>query len=481
MNTSRHSLRGAFTLGTASAIDYVLQFILPILLVRSLDSTEFGQYRVLWLVTNTVMAVAPLYMPQSLFYFLPRADKRRASYVANVLVFLTFMGLLGALIVSPWNPLRPELIRGLPGAGDLIPAFVLLWVASTLIEWLANTEGRVDAQARIIVALSFARVVIVGAVAWFTEAILDVFIALAAFALLRCVFVFGDVLRRYGKAGLTPDSGLMRLQFAYAAPFGTAGMLYNLRQQSDQWIAAGLFSLQQFAALSISLVVLPLAGLIRQAVSNAILPAMNTRHHQGDVLGAVGINRDANTLTAILLFPVLAFLFVFADEVIGLIYTAQYLEGALPMRVYLLGLVGQALVVNNLLITLAQGGFQMRLNGFMLPLAVLLSFGGASEYGLLGAALGSAVTQWCSHLLSIRYVSRISQIGWSGLIDWVALAQFAVAALIAGMLAFLAVRTVGAPGFGIRLVFGVAVFAPVYVVSVCWTKPARMLYATLNH
>lgn len=480
MNTTRHSLRGAFTLGTASAIDYVLQFILPIVLVRSLDPTEFGEYRVLWLVTNTVMAIAPLYMPQSLFYFLPRAGEQRAPYVANVLWFLGLMGVLGALIVSPWNPLRPEVLRGLPGASDLIPAFILLWVASTLIEWLANTEGRIGVQARIIVILSLTRVVIVGAVAWFTSDIHAVFSALAAFALLRCLFVFGDVLRRYGKAGLTPNSGLMRQQFAYAAPFGAAGMLYNLRQQSDQWIAASLFSLQQFAAFSISLVVLPLAGLIRQAVSNAILPAMNARHHQGDVLGAVAINRDANTLTAILLFPVLAFLFVYAEEVIGLVYTLQYIDGAQPMRVYLIGLVGQALVVNNLLITLAQGGFQMRLNALFLPVAVLLSLGGASVYGLTGAALGSAVTQWASHLLSIRHVSRSCRVSASRLIDWSALVQYAFAAVLAGLLAYFAVRAVGTASMGLRLLVGAAVFSPVYVLAVFWSKPTRTLYATLK-
>jgi O-antigen/teichoic acid export membrane protein len=481
MNSTRHSLRGAFTLGTASAIDYVLQFILPFVLVRSLDPDEFGEYRVLWLVTNTVMAIAPLYMPQSLFYFLPRAGVRRAPYIANVLWFLGLMGVLGALIVSPWNPLRPELLHGLPGASDLIPAFVLLWVASTLIEWLANTEGRVDAQARIVISLSLARVVIVGAVAWFTRDIHAVFFALAGFALLRCLFVLGDVLRRYGKAGLTPNSGLMRQQFAYAAPFGAAGMLYNLRQQSDQWIAASLFSLQQFAAFSISLVVLPLAGLIRQAVSNAILPAMNARHHQGDILGAVDINRDANTLTAILLFPVLAFLFVFAEEVISLIYTSQYVDGAQPMRMYLLGLVGQALVVNNLLITLAQGGFQMRLNGFFLPIAIVLSLLGASAFGLIGAALGSAVTQWGSHLLSIRHVSRVSKVEAARLIDWPALIHFALGAVLAGVLANFVVRAVDAWSQSTQLLIGALVFSLVYILTVFRSRPARRIYSTMRH
>lgn len=475
MSASDKSFRGAFTLGTASAIDYVLQFILPIILVRSLLPTDFAEYRVLWLVTNTVMAIAPMFMPQSLFYFLPRAGAQEARFVANVLWFLGFMGVVGALLVSPLNPFRPELLTDLTGANDLIPAFVLLWVAGTLIEWLANTEGRVGAQARIVITLSLVRVVVIGAVAWVSGDVKAVFIALAAFALLRCFLLFRDVVRRYGKAGLKPCSGIFRQQITYAAPFGAAGTLYNLRQHSDQWIAASMFSLTQFAAFSISLVVLPLAGLIRQALSNAILPAMNARHHQGEILGAVKINRDANKLTGLLLFPVIAFLFVFAEDVIALIYTAEYIEGAQPMRIYLLGLVGQALVVNNLLITLSQGGFQMRLNAIFLPIAVLLSFIGANAFGLVGVAIGSAVTQWCSHILSIRHINRITNFGFSCLIDWVALAQFAAAAIFAAILAYFSVVLLNTQFEFLRLMIGVVIFTSVYILAIFWSKSARSI------
>lgn len=127
MNKANPSLRGAITLGTASAIDYVLQFILPIILVRSLESVEFGQYRVLWLITNTVMAIAPLYMPQSLFYFLPRAGTQRVFYIANVIWFLVLMAFLAALVISPWNPVRPDIMHNMPGEDSLVPAFVSLW------------------------------------------------------------------------------------------------------------------------------------------------------------------------------------------------------------------------------------------------------------------------------------------------------------------------------------------------------------------
>lgn len=481
MNTTRNILRGAFTLGTASAIDYVIKFILPIVLVRSLDPTEFGQYRQLWLITNTVMAFAPLYMPQSLFYFLPRSEGRGAPYVANVIWFLVFTGMLGAFFVSPWNLLRPEFLCTLPGINSVVPFFVFLWVSSTLIEWLANTEGRISTQAGIVIIFSLARAFIVGLIAWVTSDILMVFVALFVFALIRYLFLLLNILSRYNTDGLTPSFHIMHQQLAYAVPFGIANMLNNLRQQASQWIVVSLFSLHQFAAFSISMVVLPLALLIRRAVSSAILPAMNTYHHQGDIDGAVKINKDANTFTAILLFPVLTYLFVFAEDVIGLIYTDQYVDSTQPMRIFLFGLFAQAFVVNNLLITFSQGRFQMRLNLVFLPVAILLSLWGAHGFGLMGAAFGNAVSQWGSHIISIWYVKRISKVAISKLLDWLALCHFFISASIAGMTAYSSVLALDLSTRAFAIIAGGVIFYFVYILTILPSRSFRQIYFKLKN
>ena len=56
--------RRALSLGAANAFDYALQFLLPVVLVRCLEPTAFGQYRLLWLAVGTVMAVVTMAMPR---------------------------------------------------------------------------------------------------------------------------------------------------------------------------------------------------------------------------------------------------------------------------------------------------------------------------------------------------------------------------------------------------------------------------------
>ena len=100
--------RRALSIGAVKVFDQAMQFLLPLVLVRCLDTVTFGEYRLLWLVAGTVMSVATLNMSGTLFYFVPRSDERhRRLYVHQALIFLALSGLACALLVSPANPLLP--------------------------------------------------------------------------------------------------------------------------------------------------------------------------------------------------------------------------------------------------------------------------------------------------------------------------------------------------------------------------------------
>src|SRR5688572_9722805 len=135
--TEKRLIKRALSLGAAGAIDYGLQFLLPVVLTRCLDADAFGQYRVLWLAAGTVMAIVTMSVPGSLYYYLPRsgADDKRL-YINQALLFLALAGMLAAWAVSPWNPLLPEMMAGFPPSEAILPVFMLLWVASWLLDVL---------------------------------------------------------------------------------------------------------------------------------------------------------------------------------------------------------------------------------------------------------------------------------------------------------------------------------------------------------
>src|SRR5258708_19920136 len=109
MSSATASLeRRAVSLGSAYALDYGLQFLLPVVLTRTLDAVSCGEYRLLWLAVSTLLVVMPMCMPQSLYYFLPRSGAaRQRLYLHQCLLFLGFAGVASALLLSPLDPFLP--------------------------------------------------------------------------------------------------------------------------------------------------------------------------------------------------------------------------------------------------------------------------------------------------------------------------------------------------------------------------------------
>src|SRR5262245_43061855 len=99
-------LRKASFLAAAGLSEYALQLVLPVILVRYLTKPEFGNYRLIWLLAETGLILFPLFLPQSLFYFLPRAAAGiRPRLVGNVFVSLLVIGGLSALLLLVLMPI----------------------------------------------------------------------------------------------------------------------------------------------------------------------------------------------------------------------------------------------------------------------------------------------------------------------------------------------------------------------------------------
>ena len=484
MSATGRSLGGrALLLGVANAFDYAMQFLLPVVLVRCLDAATFGEYRLLWLAIGTVMAIAPLGIPQGLFFFMPRADAAgRRLYIHQTLAYLGVAGLAAAWAVSPWNPLLPATLAPLSQYGALVPAFLLLWGTAAMLDLLPATEERVGWQAAASILLSLLRAVTLGVGAFATGSMHVLMWLLVAFALVKLAVLFAYVARYHGLGGRWFDRKLFADQFLHCAPFGLSGSLYLLRSQADQWVAASLFALHSFAAFSIAAVLGPLVNLVRNAVGNAYLPSMSRLQAAGDIRATLAMNSRANVLVATFLCPLIAFAFAFAEDVVTFIYTSAYLDAAPVMRVYAVGLAAGLVEMGSLLLLLRQGGYALGVNTLALILSVAVSWQAAGTFGLTGAAVGSVAAIWFDRFVNLRRIARCTGIPVRRLQDWPALGGRIASAALAGSVAWLLVERAlpGAAPFA-RLALGGACVGAVYGVMQLGTRSGREAMVALRN
>ncbi|HET7775328.1 MAG TPA: oligosaccharide flippase family protein [Azospira sp.] len=465
--------RRALSLGTANAFDYAMQFLLPVILVRFMAPEAFGEYRLLWLAIMTVMVLVPLNMPQTLYYFLPRSDgPTKRLHVHMTLLYLGAAGLLGGFAVSPWNPLLPESMASLSTYGVLVPALVVLCAATFLLDMLPTVEERVYWQVGIIIAMSLLRTLTLGWAAWQTGELRILIWLLLGLLLFKLLLLLAYIARFHSLAGPWFRRAPFVEQFRHASPLGLSTALYGLRSQADQWVVASLFPLANFAAFSIATVIGPMVNLFRQSINHVFLPSMSRLQSSGDLAGMVDLNNHANVMVATLVYPLLAFAFVFAEDIVTLIYTGSYVAAAPVMRIYVLGLLVFVVELSSIMLLMREGAFALRLNLAVLAASVAISWLGARQFGLAGAAIGSTLALYADRYATLYRIATTTGVPLRDLQDWRALAWLLIISAVAGALAGSIVGgylpNAGTP---LRLLVGGTVLSGVY--GLLWATSVR--------
>ena len=447
--------RRALSLGVVNATNYAVQFLLPVVLARFLLPDAFGEYRLIWLVISTAIIFVPMEMHGVLYYFLPRVGAaEQRLYVHQTSLYLTLMGAIAALAVSPLNPWLPESIRDLGASADLLPALVFFYAVTMLLDTLPTIEERIRWQAVVTLSISLLRAVVLAAAAWLTGDLQLMLWLMLAILLIKGGIQLVYVARYHGLGGPWFGWRQFREQLIHAAPLGFAGALYQLRSQSDQWVAASLFSLGNFAAFSIAAVISPLVNLCRQSVNNVFLPSMSRLDAADNFAGAVRLNGSANVMVSMLAYPMLTFAFVFAEDLISLVFTSSYVAAAPAMRIYSLGMLILLVELSSLTLLHRDGAFALRINVLLVLASLGLSWLAAQKFGLAGAAVGSTVSLYLDRWLTLRRIAQRSGIPVRQLQDWPKLGRMLGAVTAAGAMAWLIGCVAPVDGTASRLLLG---------------------------
>ncbi|TFW34384.1 lipopolysaccharide biosynthesis protein [Massilia horti] len=400
--------RSTVLLTLSGCVEFSLQLLVPMIFVRHLDPATFGQYRLLWLMAGTALAIAPAFLPQSLFYFLPRADDQgQRVLIGNVLAYLGAAGCVVALLASTANPFLPTHVRSLYDASHGRSALFLgCWLVVTLMNTLPTAEGRIRWQAGADIAMSLLRTALLAAAAIFTHQLAWVTAALMLDVLARFGLMAAYLLTRPGggRIGFQPRALLAQLR--YGLPFAAGNSLFGMRLQADQWVAASLLPSALFGMFTIGAVLLPLASLVRQPFNNAMMPHLNKAFAEGRLDDIRNLFAKSSAAQSLLLLPLAGALFCAAEQLVQVVYTGRYAAAVPVMQIYLLGMMMHGCAAGHLLPALNQGRVAVLNNACCLLLSVTCSYLGARTWGMIGAACGSVFAFVASELWSLAVVAR---------------------------------------------------------------------------
>ncbi|HVG18969.1 MAG TPA: oligosaccharide flippase family protein [Blastocatellia bacterium] len=374
----------------AKVLAFAFSFALPLLLVRRLSQHEFGVYKQIFLVVGTAITTLPIGFGMSAFYFLPRERERRGQIVFNILMFYSVMGGLACLALA----LYPTALAAIFNDAEfleyapLVGLVIFLWAASSFLEIVVIANQEVKLATVLIVAAQFTKALILLAAAVSFGSVKSLIYAAIIQGALQAVILLSYLRARFGHFWRGFDWSVMRMQMAYALPFGFASLVLRANSELHNYFVSYRFGAAEYAIYSIGCFNILLVDILADSVGSVMIPRVSYLQSLDRRQEIIELMARMMRKLAAVLFPVYVFLMIAGREFITTLFTERYLA-SWPIFAVNLTLVPLAILVSAydpVMRAYAEHRyFLIKVRVVLIAiLFIALSFG-TSRFGLLGA------------------------------------------------------------------------------------------------
>jgi O-antigen/teichoic acid export membrane protein len=428
----------------ARLLSAVLGIATPVILVRALDQTEFGQYKQAFLVAGTAVAVMSFGLPGSLYYFVPRSAARAQRYLSQTLLLLCAFGALSAGAVLAAADLVGTFFhsdsRSLP---YWLAALVGFAVPAAMLPIAPTVDRRAKLGGLLLAGTDLTRGVAMITAALFLGSVESVIAAAALVAAASTAVTFGYLAWR----PRPPDSsarGALAEQARYAAPMAASAYVVLARDQYHSYFVAATFSPAQFAVYAIGTLTVPLIHQILMSLGEVLVLETSRHHALRDQAEMRRVWDRVVHLQVLAIVPLFCALQMFAHDVIRLLYGDAYGDAAGLFRWYLLTLLVMITPMSPMLRATGDTRTIMLADALSTIAAIATILMLTPVLGLTGAVLGVVIGSGAYALASVPRVARRLGHAPLALVPWRHLAVVGFASI--GSAALASVLLQNAPG-----------------------------------
>jgi O-antigen/teichoic acid export membrane protein len=403
-----------------------LMLLSPVVLVRLLSVEEFGQYREFLLYAGLLTTICAFGVNNSLLYFIPS----RPDNVGQMLrqsVLLTFVSSIAVLgIALGANVLTDGAVLGTMALP--VAVYVLLFVNLDFWEfyWLARKQT-LPVLAYTTSRLVARMVVVIAAASFWSDV---QFIVWALIALEAVRFVGSFIAWRMRKES-DSHTACWRDQIRYCMPVGIALVLVTLNKSLGNLFVAKAMGAVALAHYAIGTQVQPIITVLRNSLSDALLPEMAAASQPQD---ALRLWQRSTVMSLMLLLPAAVILFEFAHPLVVTLFSAEYAPAVLIFQIYLLVLLREVFDFGVALRALNRNTSIVHSNLMAIAFNVGLLAALVPIMGLPGAALAFVISRCLEGLYLGWRTAQAYGIGMSALGCWGDLLRITLAgALAAGI------------------------------------------------
>lgn len=391
-------------------IRYGTLMLIGILLSKSeLGRTNIGHYETFLLVAGAftffwVNGFLKVMMPMHS----EKDEKEKRELIFNIFVLLSAFSFLAALLVfTLQQPVSTYLLNGnsIP-MPILLGLYILLNSPALMTEYIYLTNNRSKSILIYAVSVFSIQVLAVGLPPFLGFGLNTIIIGLIASTIVKYIWLL-LVLKRFSSIKLNPS--MLKEFIRYGSPLVLSFLLSSSARYIDGFIITAKFSPDEFAIFQYGARELPLAMLLCNSLSMAMLPKFS----QKNIASPLAEFKSEVYRLHWLLFPVSILMLIFSHWLYPLVFNPDFKESATIFNIYLLLVISRLLFPQTLLIAKKINGIIVRASLFEIIINVGVSLWLANIMGVMGVAYATVIAYLFEKIYLVIACKRKLNIGLS--------------------------------------------------------------------
>lgn len=411
----------AVKLTAAKFITLAIGMVSSMLLSRFRSLTEYGTYSQMMMAVSLATSLIMLGLPNSISYFLSKTKDpdERADFLSVYYTLSTALSILVGVVLVAITPLLEMYFKN-----ELIRTF---WYFMATYPWtkviMSGTENLLIAYNKsntltvfkvlnsvLLLAIILIIQVLGGT---FTQYII-LFLAVEAAFTLWTYFIAKQNAK---KLRFSLDKNLIKTIFAFSLPIGFASVVGTINIELDKLVITSMFSTEELAIYSNASKELPVS-IISTSITAVLLPQVVRLMHDSKKEEAVNLWKSATTISFAIISFIAAACFVFAPEVIEVMYSAKYLPGVSVFRVYCVVLLCRCTYFGLMLNATGKTKFILYSSIGTLLLNCSLNYLFYLIMGFTGPAVATFITTAVMAVIQLLYTSKRIKVPFYSIFPW---------------------------------------------------------------
>jgi O-antigen/teichoic acid export membrane protein len=411
----------ALKLTTSKIITMSISMISAMLLSRFRTLEEYGTYSQIMLVVNLFTTIFMVGLPNSINFFLARTEDLVESerFLSVFYSLSTGLSIIAGLVLAMSVPLIENYFDN-----TYISKFVYVLV---LFPWAKIIMSTID---NILIVYKKTNYILIYRVLNSLCLLLIIILVecfhlgfehyMILFIVVEALFAFSVyfiVKKIAGKIRLFTDVVLIKTILKFSIPIGLATTVGTFKKELDKLMIGWFYDTESLAIYTNAARELPVV-IIASTITAVLLPQLVRMIKKDEYQKTIELWSNSILFSYTIISLIATGIFVYAEEVIGVLYSNKYISGVPVFRVYALVLLFRSTYFGMLLNATGKTKLIFKSSILSLGSNVILNFIFYYYFGFVGPAIATLLATLISSLYQIMATSKTINIAFKDIFPW---------------------------------------------------------------